>query len=152
MVIVEPLDPWIAARDSEDLYFNASAVAYQGRGVLLLGPSGSGKSSVALGLLAFGAELICDDGIWLRAGLLTPPQGAPNLIEARGIGLLNTGPLCPSAPLSLVVELGQTEGQRLPPRRFVAVDDEKVPLIRAEHGPTLETAILQVLRHGRGNY
>ncbi|MEX3016944.1 serine kinase [Gymnodinialimonas hymeniacidonis] len=151
MDIVEPLDPWIAARDGEGCYFNASAVALQGRGVLLLGSSGSGKSSTALGLMAYGAALISDDGVWLRDGSLVPPHSAPCLIEARGIGLLKTATLCPSAPLSLVVVLGEDESQRLPPRRFVAVDDENVPLIRTEHRPTLVPAILQILRHGRSD-
>ncbi len=148
MTTSEPLDPWIAARDGEASYFNATAVSLEGRGALLLGPSGSGKSSTALGLIAHGAQLISDDGVWLHEGRLVAPDAAPNLIEARGIGLLNSGPLCPSAPLSLVVNLDQSEDQRLPPRRYATTANEKVSLIRATSTPTLVPALLQILRQG----
>ncbi|MBF9044414.1 serine kinase [Rhodobacterales bacterium HKCCE4037] len=145
---VAPLAASAAAYDGDDLYFNASAVAYEGRGVLLLGPSGSGKSGTALALMAHRAALIADDGVWLRGGALMPPATAPAAIEARGIGLLNAGPLCPSAPLALVVDLAPAEPERLPPRLYVTIPDEKVTLIRPGLGPTLVPAILQLLRHG----
>jgi serine kinase of HPr protein (carbohydrate metabolism regulator) len=40
---------------------HGSAVAIDGNGLLLLGPSGSGKSDLALRLIDRGAKLICDD-------------------------------------------------------------------------------------------
>ena len=147
--LVEPLSALAAARDDAALYFNATAVSFEGRGVLFVGPPGHGKSATALGLMAFGAHLISDDGVWFRAGRLTPPEAAPPLIEARQIGLLNAGPTCASAPLDLIVDLSCAEDHRLPPRRCVAIHDEKVPLIRANVGPTLIPALLQFLRHGR---
>ena len=147
--LVEPLTAQAAAREGAALYFNATAVSFKGRGVLLLGPPGHGKSATALGLMAFGADLISDDGVWLRAGCLVPPEAAPPLIEARGIGLLNAGSICASAPLELIVDLRCAEDQRLPPRRLAATPDEKVTLIRAVFAPTLVTALLQFLRHGR---
>ena len=146
---IESLDQWVAARDGTGLYFNATAVSLEGHGVLLLGRPGAGKSSTALALMASGAVLISDDGVWLKGGILSAPETAPPIIEARGIGLLNAGPMCPSAPLVLVVDLTQTEKDRLPPRRFVAETDQKVTLIRARSGRNLPPAILQLLRHGR---
>jgi hypothetical protein len=44
------------------------------------------------------------------------PPGLPPLIEARGIGLLHA-PLCAQARVVLVVDMGQTETDRLPPQR-----------------------------------
>ncbi|MFW2829964.1 HPr kinase/phosphorylase [Sphingomonas sp. ID0503] len=70
---------------------HASAVAIGGRGVLILGPSGSGKSDLALRLIDRGAILISDDytvltvsGSGLRA---RPPDNIAGKIEVRGIGI-----------------------------------------------------------------
>jgi HPr kinase/phosphorylase len=50
------------------LYLHASAVSLDGNGVLICGASGTGKSTLALQLMALGAELIADDGIWIDPG------------------------------------------------------------------------------------
>ena len=44
---------------------HATCIAWQGRGVLIRGPSGSGKSALALGLMAHGAVLVADDRVKL---------------------------------------------------------------------------------------
>jgi HPr kinase/phosphorylase len=95
---------------------HATAVSINGEGVLLVGPSGSGKSDLALRLIDRGATLVSDDAVELTAGdghlMLT---GAPNItgkIEIRGIGICLADAIS-SAPLRLVVELVQTV-ERLP--------------------------------------
>ena len=45
---------------------HGSAIAIHGKGVLLLGPSGSGKSDLALRLIDRGAKLICDDVVHIE--------------------------------------------------------------------------------------
>ena len=61
-------------------------------GVLLLGPSGSGKSDLALRLLQRGARMVADDRVVLteRNGRLTasPPENLQGMIEVRGVGVL----------------------------------------------------------------
>jgi serine kinase of HPr protein (carbohydrate metabolism regulator) len=93
---------------------HATAIIYREHGVLILGPSGSGKSALALALLTrtrdlslFGA-LIGDDRIYVRAvaGRLVA-SGAPTtagMIERRASGLLTVGSE-PTAVIRLVVEL-----------------------------------------------
>ena len=49
-----------------DRPLHASAVAIEGRAVLITGPSGSGKSGLALDIIALGARLVADDGVILR--------------------------------------------------------------------------------------
>ena len=80
-----------------------------GDGVLILGASGAGKSSVALKLLAMGAKLVADDRVelfeheqvlWARA-----PASLAGLIEARGLGIV-TLPHAAGGRIALAVQLG----------------------------------------------
>ena len=75
---------------------HASAVCFgPAQGVLILGPSGSGKSRLALGLIDHGAQLVADDQVFVAAdqgGLyVRAPQSTAGLIEVRGLGLLRLG-------------------------------------------------------------
>ncbi|ABD53455.1 HPr kinase/phosphorylase [Jannaschia sp. CCS1] len=149
----EPLAERASARDGTRLFFHASAIVVAGKGALILGPSGSGKSSLALSLIALGAELISDDGVWVDPdrAQLQRPETPPPLIEARGVGLLRAGPICKSAPLSLVIDLSREESQRLPPRRMAALPDQKVELILARGHKTLAPIVFHLLRFGRAD-
>ena len=132
------------------VFCRGSAVCLSGQGVLALGPSGSGKSRLALDLMALGAALVSDDGVWLtRDNALQRPSGAPRLVEARGIGLLRARAL-DTAPLALIVDLSRTEPDRLPPRREAAAPGGPVPLILGKDHPFLAAGIGQYLTHGRG--
>lgn len=118
---------------------------------MILGPSGSGKSTLALALMALGAELISDDGVWLNGAQLQRPEQAPALIEARGVGLLNAGPLRHTAPLSVVVDLARTEPHRLPPRRMATAGGANIPLILGAEQTTLAPTLLHLLRFGKAD-
>ncbi len=86
----------------------ATAVALDGQGVLLLGPSGSGKSDLALRLIDQGALLVSDDQVEVSGGegafFASPPQPIAGLIEIRGVGLLRL-PYLTRSFLALAVEL-----------------------------------------------
>ena len=149
----EPITRWAAGRDGDALWLNATAVALDDAGLLILGTPGSGKSSLALALMALGATLISDDGLWLRIGedraMLERPAQSPDLIEARGIGLLRAGPITPATALDIVVDLDRQEDMRLPPRRLVAIGDRTCPLILGRGQPTLASSLVIMARHGR---
>jgi hypothetical protein len=87
-------------------------------GVLILGESGAGKSSVVLKLLALGATLVADDRVdlFVRDGLLhaTAPAALAGLLEARGLGIVAL-PYAADARIALAVALGPTP-QRYPNR------------------------------------
>ena len=51
--------------DLAETIVHASCVTVQGRGVLITGASGSGKSALALSLMALGADLVADDRVIL---------------------------------------------------------------------------------------
>lgn len=88
---------------------HASCVAIGGRGVLLTGASGAGKSDLALRLIDRGAILVGDDGLVVEArdGQLHARPG-PNIegqMEVRGLGILALP--WREAPLALAVALDQ---------------------------------------------
>jgi len=131
---------------------HASAVAWQGRAVLILGPSGSGKSALALNLMALGAVLVADDRVRVtEAGgrlLAASPEAIAGRIEARGIGILNAETV-DRAELALVVDLSATETERLPPWREFRLFERVVPLVHRVESGHFPAAILQYLRAGR---
>ncbi|MBU7579304.1 MAG: HPr kinase/phosphatase C-terminal domain-containing protein [Porphyrobacter sp.] len=112
----------------------ASAVAMDGRAVLIEGPPGAGKSSLALALIARGAGLIGDDAVTLsaQAGVLiaAPPPNIAGLLEVRGVGLASL-PVAPPAPVALILMLGTPEPERLPhtPLRTRVIEGVAVPVL-----------------------
>lgn len=95
---------------------HASTVAIDGRAVLITGPSGSGKSDLALRLIDRGFILVSDDRTIVRRDgdrLLAsaPPQIAGKL-EIRGIGIIDMA-AASDVPIALIVEL-TGDIQRLP--------------------------------------
>jgi len=93
---------------SEAVLVHATAVAIGGRAVLLRGPSGSGKSDLALRLIDAGARLVSDDQtrIWRDRDVLLAraPHPIAGLIEVRGVGIVRVESL-PVARLALVADL-----------------------------------------------
>ena len=71
---------------------HGALVEVLGAGVLLLGPSGIGKSETALELVTRGHRLVADDVVRLREGaggalLGTGPELIRHHLEIRGIGI-----------------------------------------------------------------
>lgn len=89
------------------MLYQATCVALAGRGLLIEGPPGAGKTTLALQLIDRGAQLVGDDGVALErkgAALWASPAAATaGLIEVRNVGLL-TLPAVP-APVALVLRL-----------------------------------------------
>jgi len=131
---------------------HGSCVAVDGRGLLILGPSGSGKSSLALQMLGLGARLVADDRVDLHrqgtAVIARCPPPLRGLIEARGIGLLRADPL-DEAELVLVADLSQPPAQRLPDARTILLLDCDIALVAAAPNAHFPISLVQYLRHGR---
>lgn len=131
---------------------HASCVAVGRRGVVILGPSGSGKSGLALSLMALGAVLVADDrtDLCLRDGAVVARCPAPlrGMIEARGVGLLNA-PTLDEAEVVLVIDLATPETDRLPPRRSISLLGVACDLVLGSPLAHFPAAVLCYLTHGR---
>ena len=95
---------------------HASTVAIGGRAMLISGPSGSGKSDLALRLLDRGFTLVSDDQTMVRREgsrlIASAPLNIAGKIEVRGIGILDIDSVG-DMPVALLVEL-TSDIQRLP--------------------------------------
>jgi len=107
---------------------HATCVALDGAagqcGILLRGPSGSGKSDLALRLIDEGARLVADDQCELsleepeenagRRVIARAPSVLAGRMEARGLGIVKT-PGVAEAPVVLIVDLVRGDAvERLP--------------------------------------
>ena len=110
---------------------HATAVALDGRAVLIFGPSGSGKSDLALRLIDRGWRLVADDRVVLTAaggGLVaSAPPALAGLIEERGVGI--TPEPAVIAPVFLAIELDAAP-DRYPGETVRVVKGVNFPLLR----------------------
>src|SRR6059058_243634 len=87
---------------------HASSVALDGRAVLISGPSGSGKSDLALRLLDRGFTLVSDDQTIVKKDgarlLASAPPTIAGKLEIRGIGIVEVE-RTDNVPVGLIVEL-----------------------------------------------
>jgi HPr kinase/phosphorylase len=138
--------------DRSRLLLHASSVALEGRALLILGPSGSGKSSVALQLMALGCTLVSDDQTEAvaRDGRLwaSAPARIKGRIEARGIGLLGAETV-DTALVVLAVDMSRTEEHRLPPERTIEIAGISVPCLHKVEGGHFVAGLLQYLKSVR---
>ena len=118
------------------LHSNVTCVAVDGRGMLIEGPPGSGKSSLALALIDRGAMLVGDDGVALelRGERLWahPPPNIAGKLEVRGVGLIDL--FTTSAPLCLVLALG-VRGERLPEPGTAELHGAALPMLSFRANP-----------------
>ncbi len=133
------------------LHHQATCVWVEGRGVLIEGPPGAGKSSLALALMDRGAVLVGDDGVSLaRDGarlIASPVPATSGLLEVRNLGILGFAPVMQAVPVALVLVLD------LAAPRFITAPEPAIrhgaalPLIRLWPGsPVLALRAEQALR------
>ena len=139
---------------------HASAVLVGPRAVLIRGPSGSGKSQLALELIEMArtsslpfARLVADDRVRLEAAhgrlLARPAEALAGLIEVRGVGLARLA-YEPSAVVGLVVDLAAQDAQRLPQAssRRTKIDGIELPRLAVASGAAALPAVFAYITQG----
>ncbi len=112
---------------------HGTVVDVAGHGVLLRGPSGSGKSDLALRLVDRRATLIADDQVIVYPrpkGLKAmAPDALRGYLEVRGLGLIST-PVTGSSFIRLIVDLVEPDSvPRLPEYAIEELCGKKIPRI-----------------------
>jgi HPr kinase/phosphorylase len=124
-------------------YVHATSIAIGSLGALIRGPSGSGKSDLALRCLALGPSALLRDVVWLVADdqvllrretarlVATAPTALRGRLEVRGVGILQVA-VASEADIILVADLvGEVPIERLPdPWPKAHIMGFEVPLIR----------------------
>ena len=129
----------------------ACRVAGFWRGALVTGPSGSGKSDLALRMLESGFRLVADDRtfVWLSGGRLYG-KAAPalhGLIEARGLGVVAETAIA-FAPIALVCDCTPCPIERTPEKEAETVLGVPLPRIRlAALEPSAPAKLGRALMH-----
>jgi serine kinase of HPr protein (carbohydrate metabolism regulator) len=142
------------------LLVHSTTVALAGRGVMLRGPSGSGKSELALRLMEqmgtglgrvnLKANLVADDQtevferktrLWVRC-----PRTISGQMEMRGLGIFTVKP-AKSCPLALVVDLcpaATIERMPEPEDLLTTFLGHQVPRIMLDAGQPAAASILRL--------
>ena len=112
---MKPLTPDRGPRLSAETV-HASTVAKDGRAVLITGPSGSGKSDLALRLFDRGFTLVSDDQTIVKKDgdrlVASAPPTIAGKLEIRGIGIVDVEST-DNVAVAMIVEL-TGDIQRLP--------------------------------------
>lgn len=124
---------------------HATCIAIGTQGVLIRGPSGSGKSALALALMLDApralppAELVADDRVLLAmedgALVARPPAALAGLVEARGLGIRRV-PYRPFVAVRWLVDLAAADAVRMPQAGSLRAEMYGIELKRiAAQGP-----------------
>ncbi|PWW00519.1 Hpr(Ser) kinase/phosphatase [Hoeflea marina] len=136
---------------------HATAIVVGETGLLITGPSGAGKTMLALrclqaaGLLGWHHALVADDRVRLDAAcgmlLARSPASIAGLAEVRGSGLVLV-PACPVAVIHVVVAPGAASGADRVPVENETADFEglALPVLRILYdAPADPLAVLRLL-------
>lgn len=138
----------------ETAKLHATSVCLAGHALLIRGASGTGKSGVAIQLISLGAGLISDDRTEVRRRddrlFAHPAPNITGLIEARGLGILTVPPSAP-APIKAIVDLDQTETERLPPFRTTRLLGIDLPLLHKVDSPSFAASLALYLHYQRSD-
>lgn len=108
------------------------------RGVLIQGPSGVGKSDLALRLIGQGWRLIADDWthVWASGDHLyaAAPGTIAGRIEVRGLGIV-AAPLHPLARIVLAIQSTHEAIERLPEPAAWSWQGVTIPTLRLDPRP-----------------
>lgn len=151
-----PAEADSAGHPPRQALLHGTTIALDDLGAMIVGPSGSGKSDLALRCLALSTspliggpvDLVSDDQTLaiVENGCLiaTAPDTIRGMIEVRGVGILPI-PARRDAMLALIVDLAGEKPERLPPTEQQTTDilGHPVPRIRLE--PFESSAPLKLL-------
>ena len=141
------------SRSDSRLLLHATAVRCQSKSLLILGPSGSGKSKLAVDMISLGAMLISDDRVWLciedQRLCLEAPEQVSGQIEARGLGILRVKPSVRGpTELDYCLDLSLESRERLPFTQEVTKLGHKILVLPGLPIVPSASALMLLLKNG----
>ena len=136
--------PCFSPAGADRVSVHGTAVALEGRGLLIVGPAGAGKSGTATEMLALGAKLVADDLVLVaqsRSGpLLQAPLHGPSAIELRGLGVVPVD-RSDDVPLRGVLLIAPSP-TRVPEPQTLRVLGADIPLLRHPYGYSIAAKVV----------
>ncbi|MEM9349893.1 MAG: serine kinase [Pseudomonadota bacterium] len=141
-------DPFALRPVEGGAHLRATTVAWEGKALLIAGASGSGKSSLALELMALGAGLVADDVTFLAGDeelVARAPETLPRAIEARGLGLIDVD-LVAQARVAVALDLSRRTAARMPQVQKISLLGHSIPLLHRPASGPVPAMLLQYLK------
>ena len=125
---------------------HSTCVTLNGKGILIRGRSGAGKSDLALQLIAQRATLVADDyciiNVLKNQIIATCPKNTQGAIEMRGYGIINL-PYQKTTRVHLIVDLLKARDiPRLPDNPFICFEGINLSHIMVD--PTTASAAAKI--------
>ena len=128
----------------------ATAISYQKHAILIQGPSGTGKTSLALQLIERGAHLIGDDivEVFIKNKQLycKSEEKLKGVVEVRGLGLVAGLKVSKPAPVLCVIRLHKKPTERLPKKKTISLLNKKIPVFDFYACNSTEIGVLYLIR------
>ena len=128
----------------------ATAISFKKHAILIQGPVGVGKTSLALQLIERGATLIGDDvvEIYIKNNRLycKSKEKLKGVIEVRGLGLVSGLKVAEPALVLCVIRLHKKLPERLPKQKTISLLKKKIPVFDFYACNTTEISVLYAVR------
>ena len=136
--------------NNTSLQIHATCINLEGLGLLLRGPSGSGKSDLALRMMENNSQLIADDRVdlTLEDGVLIAraPSCRRGLLEVRGVGVIEV-PYSNSIQILGIINLVENNKiQRMPVPRMEFLLGVKIPSYQLDPWEASTATKVKILR------
>ncbi len=134
----------------------ATAISYKNQAILIQGPAGIGKTTLALSLIEKGAVLLGDDvvEIFIKNNKLfcKAKEKLKGVVEVKGLGLIRGFKVSKPVPVLCVIRLQKKHSERLPKQRTVLLHNKKIPVFNFCACNLSEISVLYAIRTLMGEF
>jgi serine kinase of HPr protein (carbohydrate metabolism regulator) len=136
--------------DNASQQIHATCINLEGFGILLRGPSGSGKSDLALRMMHYNSQLIADDWVDLtrEKGVLIAraPNRLRGLLEVRGLGIIEVPHGISIRVQGMIDLVDSNKIQRLPDHQVEILLGVEIPSYQLDPWEISAIAKIQLVR------
>ncbi len=134
----------------------ATAVCFKKKAILIQGPSGVGKTALALRIIDRGGTLLGDDlvDVFVKKDTLycKGKQRLKGVVEIKGLGLVCGLKTAKACPVLCVIRLHNKKTDRLPSAHYITLCNKKIPVFDFYACEMNDIQVLYVVDILKGRY